>query len=208
MPLGALKPTQQITKKNQQLPTVTQQKSKQKKHSKRLKIKSKKTALMKEKKQKKKKNKSVQEIVTKEDVLVQDKVSEKIVEKKEDIKGAEVLPEMATEKNEIISTNVPSDQPVTTEDVLYVNQKELDFLQLQQQLKDAIEAVWISPFGMTEDVVCEVLITVGWDGKLVEKKLTQPTSIYIYDRAVEEALDILLFPQQLWGKTIAIAFKP
>lgn len=164
-------------------------------------IKKKKTAILKEKKQKKisiKKNKSNQ--------IKNNQINgENVDQKKEEISIKEAKSEVENVKKELIDEKMIQ-QP--QEDVLYVTQKELDALQLEQQLKEAIEQVWVSPFGVESDLICEVLVVIGWDGTIIEKSLTKPSEIYIYDSAVEEALDKLIVPQQLWGKTITIIFKP
>ncbi len=211
LPLGACKPSVTVAAKKIKSGKKNNNSSKavvQKKQPKVQKKQPKKTALVQEKKNKKsqdkKKQKSLQDEVVVEESLVEKKPEEITqLEKK-----AEEQPKVQEVK--VVEPLVDSSAQVAQEsqEIVYVTQKELDVLQLQQQLKEAIEAVWTSPFGMAEDVVCEVLIVIGWDGNIVERSLTQPTDIYIYDRAVEEALDKLTFPQQLWGKTIAIAFKP
>ena len=209
LPVGAIKP---VVKKGVQLKKKLQKEglSNHKKIKKNTAENRKKTAVLKDKN---KKNKQIKKQHTKEvakqDESIPEPIVEPVIEKKEEIVPEAVKEEsIALEKIDVPVVQNGADVPAAQEEILYVTQKELDVLQLQQQLKDAIEQVWTSPFGMAEDIVCEVLLVIGWDGRIVEKTLTKPTDIYIYDRAVEDALDLLTFPQQLWGKSIAIAFKP
>ncbi len=194
LPFGAVKPKNNLIKQGSYKNSTAKQSNK-KKHRK----ESKKTAIIKEKKQKKinsKKNK-------KKDV---DQKDIQISAKDEALDHKDLNVSLVKNNINQLSDEKPAQE--SKEDVVYVTQKELDGLQLEQQLKEAIEQVWVSPFGIENDLMCEVLVVIGWDGAILEKKMIKLTEVYIYDSAVEEALDKLIVPQQLWGKTISIIFKP
>ena len=95
-----------------------------------------------------------------------------------------------------------------TETVQYVTHREYEALGSQQALQTAIEQVWTPPVGMQEDILCEVKLTISWDGNVLQRVITKKSDIIVYDLAVEQALDSLICPQAVWGKEIVIAFKP
>ncbi len=94
------------------------------------------------------------------------------------------------------------------DNILYVTHKELDSLQLEEALQAAVQSVWCPPVGIDPTVESEVLVRDGWDGKLLETELIKAANIVIYDVAVQEAIQEMEFPRQVWGKEIKIAFKP
>ncbi|MFT6765221.1 MAG: hypothetical protein ACJAZS_000094 [Alteromonas naphthalenivorans] len=94
------------------------------------------------------------------------------------------------------------------ENVRYVTHKELRGIELESVLQAAVQEVWEPPIGVHQDVTSEVQVTVGWDGKLIESKVITLSDIVIYDVAVQEALEEIKFPRQVWGKAIKIAFRP
>jgi outer membrane biosynthesis protein TonB len=93
-------------------------------------------------------------------------------------------------------------------EVKYVTRKEFDAVMLEQALQEAIVQVWAPPAGMDSSLVCNVALTIDWDGKLLEAKVEESSGILVYDIAVEHAIDQLVLPRQLWGKTVRVAFKP
>lgn len=97
---------------------------------------------------------------------------------------------------------------IADDNTLYVTPKEFEVLQLQQQLQDAIEHVWVCPVGVDKNLLCEVEVTVDATGALLAREFIVRTGVYIYDNAVEEALEELTLPQPLWGRSIKIVFKP
>ena len=221
LPLGAKKPSYGSKKKFTQVAKV--EKKVAKKTPKKEMQNKKKTALVKEKKikqkNKKKHNKSKKEIIS--NPIEEIKTEEIAIQKEEPV----VEQKKESEQEEVIEIPVPAQSPSPDvqksdsqplleqlqgeqDDCMYVTQKELQALQLQQCLQDALQEVWIAPVGIPEDVVTEIIITVGWDGALVERTVVVSSEIYIYDKAVQDALDTIVIPELLWGKSIAISFKP
>lgn len=94
------------------------------------------------------------------------------------------------------------------QEFLYVTQQEFDVMQLQQKLQTCVFDRWTPPLGVPESAVCEVVVTVGWDGSLIETQYLTKTLILTYDLSVQEALDQVQFPHEVWGKRITITFKP
>jgi flagellar motor protein MotB len=117
-------------------------------------------------------------------------------ESKKEIK--QLVKEALTEHKEI------ADQ----EDVLYVTHKELQGIELQNALEQAIQKVWKAPVGIEESVESEVALTIGWQGKLVDAKVIKSSDILVFDVAVQDALAEMSFPKGVWGKEVKVAFKP
>lgn len=144
-----------------------------------------------------------------------EKVESKPVEKKE-IKPVEKKPEVVKEELtpvQEVSKEKSKPEPVVEqeqpeENVRYLTHKELRGIELENAVQAAVQEVWAPPIGIGQEVVSEVLVTVGWDGKLVESKILKLSEIVIYDVAVQEALEDIKFPRQVWGKEIKIAFRP
>ncbi len=94
------------------------------------------------------------------------------------------------------------------QEIVYVTKQEFDALQLQQKLQECLFDLWTPPAGIPSGVACEVLITVGWDGAILETQFLKKTDILMYDLSVQETLEQVIFPHEVWGKQITIAFKP
>lgn len=157
------------------------------------------------------------------------KIEQKSVEKKQEIAKTEPVPvkeELKVEQvadpspQSLTSPQVASDsiQPVLNtkdiqavleeeENVRYVTHKELRGIELENAIQAAIQEVWNPPVGVDKDIVSEVVVIVGWDGKLVESKIIKLSEVIIYDVSVQEALEEIKFPRQVWGKEIKIAFR-
>lgn len=134
---------------------------------------------------------------------------------KESIKNPE-LSQSKVDQVPIATVAQQQDAPVTAlkdvedsqDNVVYVTHKELDGLQIEEALQAAVQSVWCPPAGIDHTVESEVLVRVDWDGKLLETQLIKAANIVIYDVAVQEAIQEMEFPRQVWGKEIKIAFKP
>ena len=147
--------------------------------------------------------------------LVEKKVSE-VKKENTPVQSQEVVKERQAEvKEESKSKENIKDSKIqepivekVEENVQYVTHKELRGIELENALQAAVQEVWAPPVGIDQEVMSEVQVTVGWDGALVESKILKPSDIVIYDVAVQEALEEIKFPRQVWGKEIKIAFRP
>lgn len=124
------------------------------------------------------------------------------------VKEKKIEPKKLVEKKEEKKDLVVQEDLREEENVRYVTHKELRGLQLERALQQAVQEVWSPPVGIDESVASEVQVTVGWDGVLVESQVIKLTNIVIYDVAVQEALEEIKFPREVWGKEIKIAFRP
>lgn len=142
-----------------------------------------------------------------------EKIENKPIETKE-VNPVEKKPEIVKEVPvpvKEISKEKQKSEPIVEqveENVRYVTHKELRGIELENAVQAAVQEVWAPPIGVDQEVMSEVQVTVGWDGKLVESKILKLSEIVIYDVAVQEALEDITFPRQVWGKEIKIAFRP
>ena len=141
------------------------------------------------------------------------KLSKKEIKKQnlqqESQKEQSVEKETVEKKSMVPEPIVP--EPITIDEkqeIVFVTQQEFDALQLQKKLQESLFDLWTPPTGIPAQAVCEVLVTIGWDGTVLEKEITKKTGILIYDLSVQEALDGAAFPKEVWGKKITISFKP
>ena len=94
------------------------------------------------------------------------------------------------------------------QEILYLTKQEFDALQIQQKLQECLFDLWTPPAGIPPGALCEALITIGWDGVILETQFLKKTDILMYDLSVQETLEQVTFPHEVWGKQITIAFKP
>jgi hypothetical protein len=94
------------------------------------------------------------------------------------------------------------------EEILYLTKQEFDALQIQQKLQECLFDVWTPPTGISSGTFCEVLITIGWDGVILETQFLKKSDILMYDLSVQETVEQVTFPHEVWGKQITITFKP
>ncbi len=168
--------------KNQTTHKTTQKKSK----------KNPKTALQKDSKKK--------QVQTKTSEINKKKISKKIESQKE------LIPkDIPVTQTPTIPSEIPKTEP---DEIVYVTQKEFDILRVQQNVQETIAHAWSPPMGIPEDSVYEVLITIGWDGAILEQEVIKKTGILLYDLSVQKAIDQTIFPNELQGKKLTLSFKP
>ena len=151
--------------------------------------------------------------------LAQEKKAKEVAEKEAlKAKELEVTQSLKQEVAEVAEIS-PNDQAITEgtggsavgpegQEILYLTKQEFDALQIQQKLQECLFDLWTPPAGIPSGALCEVLITVGWDGVILETQFLKKTEILMYDLSVQETLEQVTFPHEVWGKQITIAFKP
>jgi len=159
-------------------------------------------------KQLSKKGKNVPFKKQKEKVSVKSKSIEKKIDpvSQEEKKVEVPVQEVVEKTSQSVDQAVVEDLPLR--EIQEVSYQEFNFMQLQEAFQEAVARVWSPPAGMSQSLVCQVVLTVGWDGKLIEKRIEVPSDILVYDIAVEQALDEIEMPSELWGKSVRVAFKP
>lgn len=160
--------------------------------------------------EKKKKAEELQQKVESEKALEKE-MKQREETKKEEVKLGESL-KKKEEENVLASS---SDQQRTGEstgsegqEILYLTKQEFDALHIQQKLQECLFDLWTPPAGIPSGTVCEVLVTVGWDGVILETEFLRKSDILMYDLSVQETFEQVTFPHEVWGKQITIAFKP
>lgn len=162
-----------------------------------------------EKVEKKIESKPVEQVIKKETPVIkkEEKLTESLDTKVSNLASTSDEPNTVPVPDQALKNAEPVIEQVE-ENVRYVTHKELQGIELENALQASVQEVWQPPVGIDQDVMSEVQVTVGWDGKLIESKILKLADIVIYDVAVQEALEEIKFPRQVWGKEIKIAFRP
>lgn len=161
--------------------------------------------VLQEKKQTKVKEKDkTKSAVPEQKVVEKPKVEEPVSAKKEEVSAVE---SPKVEEQTAVAVEVP-EQPRQGQEIVYLTQQELDALQIHQKLQESIFSVWEAPIGMAAEQYCEVMVAIGWDGAVQETQFLKKTGSLVYDLSVQETVEQVIFPHEVWGKRITIAFKP
>ncbi len=181
-----------------------------KKISKKKTVQKKQSTLKKKQPVKKQKETLKKQVLEKKIQKVDQKKETAPIKEKADQKSEDVVQKNKQPVEQVTQNDVPNAAVNATTDQLIqeVTFKEFELVQLQESLQEAVARVWAPPAGMSEELVCQVALTVGWDGKLLERFVEVSSGVFVYDVAVEQALDELQMPSELWGKKVKIAFKP
>lgn len=161
----------------------------------------------------KKKNKAAEIKDNKQDQIElinkEDKQVEKIVEKPQEVVEKEKPHEIIQEKV-VIEESGGSALSSTAEgqEYLYLTKHELEAFTVGQKLRDCLFDVWTVPLGVPSSAACEVAITIGWDGVILATDFVKKSGILMYDLSVQETLEQVHFPHEMWGKQITVVFKP
>ncbi len=160
--------------------------------------------VLQEKKQTKVKEKDkTKSVVSGQKLVEKPKVEESVPPKKEEMPPVE---SPKVEEQAVVETVQQSGQE--GQEIVYLTQQELDALQIHQKLQESIFSVWEAPVGMAAEQYCEVMVAIGWDGAVQETQFLKKTGSLVYDLSVQETIEQVVFPHEVWGKRITIAFKP
>ncbi len=174
----------------------------------------------------KKKAKALEAKKLKEQKLEEKKVQEALAKEPEKKPAPEVLPEEKAKEVPSIkeqlseaSRSSVADEGIQErtgiaavapegQEFIYLTQQELDALGIQRKLQECLFDLWTIPVGIPVGTECEALISVGWDGGVVAIEYKKKSNILIYDLSVQEALEQVHFPHEVWGKQVTLVFKP
>lgn len=98
--------------------------------------------------------------------------------------------------------------PIHDENIspIYIGQAERDALLMHEQIQSAIEHYWHPPSGLSHDLVCDMRVVVGWDGKSKHITVEKASGVPVYDISARSALTKMTFPSCAFGKEIVIHF--
>ena len=165
--------------------------------------------------------KAAEELKKHNEKLAQEKKDSSSVKTLENKKEVQSIKETVKEEQKIEALQQSTvDQPAVEgtsgsgalgpegQEILYLTKQEFDALQIQQKLQECLFDLWTPPAGIPSGIFCEALVTIGWDGAILETQFLKKTDILMYDLSVQETLEQVIFPHEVWGKQITIAFKP
>jgi TonB family protein len=181
------------------------------------KIADKKTVLQQEKKPAAVKKSSTKKVAA--------EVVKKIIKPEKKVEPARVKTDEAeTKKTETVKTPEKNIEPVVAQsiavpaatalqqapsavdlaDVTFVGYRELEKLQLQSKIQQAVETYWSPPVGMAKNTVCELQVTINSAGAVAHVKIAKSSKIMAFDLAARAAIYRTKFPKDVWDKQIMI----
>ena len=148
-----------------------------------------------------KEKEKIKPVASQKKVVEKPKIEEPLVAKKEEV------PLIESSKIDQSAVEVVQQLGQEGQEIMYLTQQELDSLQIHQKLQESIISVWEAPIGMVAEQYCEVTVAIGWDGAVQEIQFLKKTGSLVYDLSVQETIEQVIFPHEVWGKQITIAFK-
>ena len=140
--------------------------------------------------------KVIQKSVAKKPVrkIEQKKVSQKVVKEIKSVPQKEITAQAQTPNNESIDVN----------DVTFVGYRDLDKLQLQSKIQQAVETFWSPPVGMPKKTKCELQVTIKNNGQVAKAKVVASSRVMAFDLAARSAIHKTKFHRDVWGKQIMV----
>jgi hypothetical protein len=89
----------------------------------------------------------------------------------------------------------------------YINQKDLETLQVQTNIQQLIYKRWKPPIGLSKDLVCTISVMVDKRGVVTSAIVIKPSGVLMYDISARSALTRLTIPQVAQNQSFSITFK-
>jgi len=97
-----------------------------------------------------------------------------------------------------------SDENIDLENVTFVGRNDLDSIQIKELIKAEISKYYRPPVGTNKDLVCELSVLVGKDGKAVRVTIKNSSGSIANDMCARAALLKVDFPKDVIGKEIIV----
>lgn len=105
------------------------------------------------------------------------------------------------------STSTTISSPNNSNQELAIGRKDLELLQLQDSLRDAVSQSWRPPLGFKRDLETVVEVFVDAAGVMEHVDIKQSSGILVFDASVELAINQVVWPSAAWGKSHTLTFK-
>ena len=127
-------------------------------------------------------------------------------ESKKEAKQVEAKVEPAVEKAVAVEAQSLDSQVdgIDLSDVTFVGYRDLDKLQLQSKIQQAVEMYWSAPVGMPKKTKCELQVTIEKTGRVAKAKVVTSSKVMAFDLAARSAIHKTKFPRDVWGKQIMV----
>ena len=112
--------------------------------------------------------------------------------------------EIAVEMSQATTSLQSAPLNIDLDNVTFVGYRELEKLQLQSKIQQAIETFWSPPVGMAKNTVCELQVVIDASGKVAHAKVLKSSKIMAFDLAARAAIHRTKFPKDVWDKQISI----
>jgi outer membrane biosynthesis protein TonB len=137
----------------------------------------------------------------------------KIEPKKVEQKKLEPTPQpviaqaIAVQNVEPVMDQIPPEQLVAGENVVYVGQHEYEALEVQRQIQEEAQKWWKAPPGVGADAACQVVVHIDHEGKICELAIAKGSGVLMFDVRARQAVSQMEFPRGSWGKEVVVYFK-
>ncbi len=106
------------------------------------------------------------------------------------------------------STDVPDSAQADQKNVMYVGQEQMDALQAQEYIQQELAQHWSPPAGMRADLSAVVMLIIDTEGTIANINLAVASGNLLFDTAAKKAAAQITPARWMYGKEIAITFKP
>lgn len=91
---------------------------------------------------------------------------------------------------------------------ILVGRKDLQTLELAQEIETLIAKTWRPPVGFGSEMSCTVELSIDQAGKATKFTITKSAGVLMYDLSVRQVIPQIVFPDQVRNQTLTIVFKP
>lgn len=91
---------------------------------------------------------------------------------------------------------------------IVVGRKDLQTLELAQEIETLVAKAWRPPVGFGSEMSCTVELSIDQFGKAIGFNITKSAGVLMYDLSVRQVIPQIVFPEQARNQTLTIVFKP
>jgi TonB family protein len=92
------------------------------------------------------------------------------------------------------------------QDSVYIGQIEMEELDRQEELQQALSTCWKPPVGLREGLECVLIFQVDAEGNVIKVTVQKSSGVLVFDMAARMAISHMQMPQWARGKELSITF--
>lgn len=96
------------------------------------------------------------------------------------------------------------DDQFDADNVIFVGYEQLDECVVSSKIQQSIQQCWTPPVGVAPETTCQMRVTISAQGAATDVMLEQGSGIVVYDISARQALRQVIYPKEVWNKTITI----
>ncbi|HLB40678.1 MAG TPA: TonB family protein, partial [Candidatus Babeliales bacterium] len=97
--------------------------------------------------------------------------------------------------------------PATSDSSVDIGRKDLELLQLQDQLRQNVAQSWRPPLGFPRALTAVVAVVLSPTGQIEQIQVQQSSGVAVFDASVQQALSAVPWPPAAWGRSHVLTFK-